>query len=238
MTWSIGKKIGSGFGLALVMLATVGAVSYDSTTKLVESAGWVQHTHEVLNGLVERVVGDEGCRDRAARLRDHRRRALSRALPGSARCGRSETETCAGIDRRRSYPAAAAYGDGTPDRQQVRRVTAKHRPAPDKGVRSGRAGGPDRQRQERHGFHPQAGWRNESGRNRIIGQAIRGGKPPCSSDGDDHRRREPVRIRAPESGRSMAHAKHRHTTGRSIGGGAKDCFRRPVGQLRFQLPPR
>jgi methyl-accepting chemotaxis protein len=53
MTWSIGKKIGSGFGLALVMLATVGAVSYNSTTKLIESAGWVQQTHEVLNGLDE-----------------------------------------------------------------------------------------------------------------------------------------------------------------------------------------
>jgi methyl-accepting chemotaxis protein len=51
MTWSIGKKIGSGFGLALVMLTVVGAVSYDSTTKLIASAGWVQHTHEVLNGL-------------------------------------------------------------------------------------------------------------------------------------------------------------------------------------------
>ena len=57
MTWSIGKKIGSGFGVALVMLATVGAVSYDSTTKLIESAGWVQHTHEVLNGLDEVLSG-------------------------------------------------------------------------------------------------------------------------------------------------------------------------------------
>jgi methyl-accepting chemotaxis protein len=51
MRWSIGKKIGSGFGLALVMLVIVGTVSYDSTTKLIDSAGWVQHTHEVLNGL-------------------------------------------------------------------------------------------------------------------------------------------------------------------------------------------
>jgi methyl-accepting chemotaxis protein len=57
MTWSIGKKIGSGFGLALVMLATVGAVSYDSTSKLIDSAGWVQHTHEVLNGLDEVLSG-------------------------------------------------------------------------------------------------------------------------------------------------------------------------------------
>jgi methyl-accepting chemotaxis protein len=57
MTWSIGKKIGSGFGLALVMLATVGAVSYDSTIKLIESAGWVQHTHEMVNGLDELLSG-------------------------------------------------------------------------------------------------------------------------------------------------------------------------------------
>jgi methyl-accepting chemotaxis protein len=57
MTWSIGKKIGSGFGLALVMLATVGAVSYDSTIKLIESAGWVQHTREMVDGLDELLSG-------------------------------------------------------------------------------------------------------------------------------------------------------------------------------------
>ncbi len=38
MRWSIGKKIGSGFGLALVALTIVGAVSYDSTIKLIDSA--------------------------------------------------------------------------------------------------------------------------------------------------------------------------------------------------------
>ena len=53
MKWSIGKKIGSGFGLALIALTIVGAVSYDSTTKLIDSAEWVRHTHEVLNGLDE-----------------------------------------------------------------------------------------------------------------------------------------------------------------------------------------
>ncbi len=51
MRWSIGKKIGSAFGLALVAMMVVGTVSYDSTTKLIESAEWVRHTHEVLNGL-------------------------------------------------------------------------------------------------------------------------------------------------------------------------------------------
>ncbi len=51
MRWSIGKKIGSGFGLALAVLMIVGVVSYNSTTKLIDSADWVRHTHEVLNGL-------------------------------------------------------------------------------------------------------------------------------------------------------------------------------------------
>jgi methyl-accepting chemotaxis protein len=51
MRWSIGSKIGSGFGLALVALMVVGGVSYNSTAKLIDSAEWVGHTHEVLNGL-------------------------------------------------------------------------------------------------------------------------------------------------------------------------------------------
>src|SRR5882724_3166544 len=57
MKWSIGGKIGSGFGLALVVLVIVGAVSYDSTNKLIDSAEWVRHTHEVLNGLDEVLSG-------------------------------------------------------------------------------------------------------------------------------------------------------------------------------------
>jgi methyl-accepting chemotaxis protein len=53
MKWSIGNKIASGFGLALAVLLVVGAVSYDSTTKLTRSADWVQHTHEVITSLDE-----------------------------------------------------------------------------------------------------------------------------------------------------------------------------------------
>jgi methyl-accepting chemotaxis protein len=53
MKWSIGNKIASGFGLALAVLLVVGAVSYDSTTKLRSSADWVQHTHEVITSLNE-----------------------------------------------------------------------------------------------------------------------------------------------------------------------------------------
>src|ERR1700730_17213840 len=59
MTWSIGKKIGSGFGLALVMLTVVGAVSYDSTTKLIASAGWVQH----ITGEARYLEPYQGARD-------------------------------------------------------------------------------------------------------------------------------------------------------------------------------
>jgi methyl-accepting chemotaxis protein len=57
MKWTIGNKIGSGFGLALAVLLVVGAVSYDSTTKLIDSAEWVRHTHEVLTGLDELLSG-------------------------------------------------------------------------------------------------------------------------------------------------------------------------------------
>ncbi|HEV2176742.1 MAG TPA: CHASE3 domain-containing protein [Terriglobia bacterium] len=51
MKWTIGSKIGSSFALALAVLIVVGAVSYDSTAKLIESADWVSHTQRVLSGL-------------------------------------------------------------------------------------------------------------------------------------------------------------------------------------------
>ncbi len=51
MKWSIGSKIASAFGLALAVLVVVGVVSRDSTNKLIISAEWVRHTHQVLAGL-------------------------------------------------------------------------------------------------------------------------------------------------------------------------------------------
>src|ERR1700687_3685890 len=57
MIWSIGNKIGSSFGLVLAVLLVVGAVSYDSTTKLSSSADWVRHTHQVLTGRNELLSG-------------------------------------------------------------------------------------------------------------------------------------------------------------------------------------
>jgi methyl-accepting chemotaxis protein len=49
--WSVGKKLTAGFGLALLMLLTIGGVSYWSLTLLVENAYWVTHTHQVLEDL-------------------------------------------------------------------------------------------------------------------------------------------------------------------------------------------
>ena len=53
MRWSIGGKIASAFAVALVMLLIVGVVSHDSTAKLVDSAEWVRHSHQVVMGLDE-----------------------------------------------------------------------------------------------------------------------------------------------------------------------------------------
>jgi methyl-accepting chemotaxis protein len=51
MKWSIGNKIGSGFGVVLAVLVIVGAVSSYSTSKLIDAADWVVHTHQVLDDL-------------------------------------------------------------------------------------------------------------------------------------------------------------------------------------------
>jgi methyl-accepting chemotaxis protein len=51
MKWTVGTKIGSGFGLALTILVAIGGVSYRSTDKLTDTADWVDHTHKVLEKL-------------------------------------------------------------------------------------------------------------------------------------------------------------------------------------------
>jgi methyl-accepting chemotaxis protein len=48
MKWTVGAKIGMGFGLASTILLVVGAVSYRSTTKLAETSNLVIHTYSVL----------------------------------------------------------------------------------------------------------------------------------------------------------------------------------------------
>lgn len=51
MKWTIGTKIGGGFALALAALAVIGWVSYRSTTGLIDTAGLVDHTHQVLENI-------------------------------------------------------------------------------------------------------------------------------------------------------------------------------------------
>ncbi|MES1981726.1 MAG: methyl-accepting chemotaxis protein [Pseudomonadota bacterium] len=51
MNLSVGTKIATGYFLALAILAILGVASYQNTTKLVETAQWRVHTHQVLSGL-------------------------------------------------------------------------------------------------------------------------------------------------------------------------------------------
>ena len=53
MKWSIGSKIGASFAIALMVLIASGAVSYSTTSNLIESADWVARTHSVLAKLDE-----------------------------------------------------------------------------------------------------------------------------------------------------------------------------------------
>jgi methyl-accepting chemotaxis protein len=54
--WTFGRKIAAGFALSLVLLITVGGVSYRSITKLTHTSQWVTHTHEVLEHI-DRLLG-------------------------------------------------------------------------------------------------------------------------------------------------------------------------------------
>ena len=47
----IGTRILAGYGLALLVVGAVGVVAYRATAELVDSAGWVTHTHKVKEAL-------------------------------------------------------------------------------------------------------------------------------------------------------------------------------------------
>jgi len=51
MNWSIESRLIAGLGLVLAIAASVGVVSYRTTTGLVDTADWVEHTHQVLSEL-------------------------------------------------------------------------------------------------------------------------------------------------------------------------------------------
>src|SRR5215813_3427134 len=57
MKWSVGTKIGAGFGLAIVILITLGAVTYKTTSELEETSNLESHSKEVLKTL-EDLSGD------------------------------------------------------------------------------------------------------------------------------------------------------------------------------------
>jgi methyl-accepting chemotaxis protein len=53
MKWTVGTKIATGFGLALLIFMIVGTITYRSTARLVDSSNARQQSHEVLAGIEE-----------------------------------------------------------------------------------------------------------------------------------------------------------------------------------------
>jgi methyl-accepting chemotaxis protein len=51
MKWSVGTKIGAGFGLALAILVVIGILAYTNTSSMVRAADWRTHTYVVLSRL-------------------------------------------------------------------------------------------------------------------------------------------------------------------------------------------
>jgi methyl-accepting chemotaxis protein len=62
MKWTVGTKIGCGFGLAIISLAVIGVVTYMSTTGFIKNTEWVVHSHEVLiaqNSVLSTLINAE-----------------------------------------------------------------------------------------------------------------------------------------------------------------------------------
>lgn len=62
MRWTVGAKIGAGFGTALLILVGIGGIAYRSTNQLMETADWVTHTHRVmesLDGILQAMIDAE-----------------------------------------------------------------------------------------------------------------------------------------------------------------------------------
>ena len=51
VSWTFGKKLGAGFGMAGVVLLVIALFGYRSTRDLIENQRWVAHTQEVLRAL-------------------------------------------------------------------------------------------------------------------------------------------------------------------------------------------
>jgi len=51
MNWSVGRKIGAGYVLVLVILAILGLASYRNTNRFIEAIDLKDHTYQVLANL-------------------------------------------------------------------------------------------------------------------------------------------------------------------------------------------
>ena len=51
LKWTVGTKIGAGFGLALLIVIILGTVTYKSTSGMVATSHWVDHSHKILAEL-------------------------------------------------------------------------------------------------------------------------------------------------------------------------------------------
>lgn len=49
--WTFGKRIGTGFAIAGIVVVVLSAVGFSSTQRLIENNHWVEHTHEVRRTL-------------------------------------------------------------------------------------------------------------------------------------------------------------------------------------------
>ncbi|HEX5661569.1 MAG TPA: CHASE3 domain-containing protein [Polyangiales bacterium] len=75
----VGTKIGAGFTVSLVMLVVVGWIARSNSAQLLETASWVSHTHEVLEGIARMT----------ARVRESEAGARGYALTGDEKMLRS-----------------------------------------------------------------------------------------------------------------------------------------------------
>jgi len=57
MQWSVGKKIGSGFGLVLVMFIGIGVICHQSVSALIEAMALRQHSYQTIH-LLEELLSD------------------------------------------------------------------------------------------------------------------------------------------------------------------------------------
>ena len=115
-------KIGTGFGLALAILAVIGIIAYRSIVKLTDTADWVDHTHQVLEGL-EGVLSTMKDAETGQRgYSSYRRRQLSGAFSLRAGSDWRSGQVAPRTDQGQRQPTTQAGYAGTFDPGQRRQV--------------------------------------------------------------------------------------------------------------------